>query len=1602
MSRDVKAPPLGQLSSETIDDLLDSTDLPSPRITLPTSAGTNSITSPAAKELVFTRPGTQPLKAPTKDVAPDFNVSATTSSGPVKQPVPKSMDFSSVTGDPGKAINNYVPPNERPKPFGITAGTSFDDYTNARIPKVLGVDESTPFEYTGFLAGGNATSKLEVNPVTGLPRHNTELGTYVDNPLNRPGTSDAVVANGTPVNAFSYTEGLTSSQQNSRNFFNGLQEFRQQLAPAMLPALLYTPQQLNPSVSGGFAPTAENKGPLSWLVDGPQEDINPFQGKFGASGGGLLGGLGWVFSRLSPTTYLKGVAMDVARSVAAGYEGGSAGLEALMKGGNFGDAFVSAASENYYANAPQARGLPVKTIFGNTEVGDFFTQSYTLAALSGANDTSFSGQGNNTLFTDGSNRNIVMKGESFNPFGVRDPLRSTFNTGALEAKEREQGKWFGHGYDQFGAFAGGLAADVFLEGRIDKVAITAWRKATGNTVKVTQATTKSTGNLQEGIQALRNQEDFVQGLRNSQGQKLLSAGVGVPLPRNLPDLSAFTPKPQTTKGGPLVSKRGPQPKSEVIQGEFVVSADEVARDTARRIKNEQRYLQPVEQRYLPPGKDPFTPSTPRVYSPANKDLPDVSFEGGGAIVPYSVKTGAGIDTSEGGKIVPAVLGVGGKPGGIPINPRVEDGRVFIAKGQEAVTVWDPKSNQFISSGSDSSVTVERVLKAPGKVDLPSTPKAVDTPLPEPPSGLRGDVSTTPLPLVVPKDTPNYTIRPTLNGLEDITSDHLLDMTTGIFKQNYSTPAKTGLGDVFTPPPSTVTSVAAESLTPSASSADVVRNMLSGDTPSTYNATLLAREPRDVQSMVTLAQTVMLPGGVRIVDESTAATVESFHQLNKRVESALVASGLNPNGVEASAIRRMFDRMGSPVPNKLDSGFVVEVSPRTLDGPANYVKPDSPTIKPTEWNPNGPSVPKSEYTLGVKTTDTPGGLPITRQSLLDNSVADRKLLVGKSVADGFEVTTEAVQDVLSPSIKSDVTAAKSYVEANLPKESRPLKFDYDTRTKLEEHQQLTQKLTYTNDVITDVSTQLTDVELQLAKFAKQLDELPDIGVYPLTDAIPRSPLTKEMTLPRLVDVEDIVVNPEVIRLVDNTVPIGVIGPSGTSLVIAAGKVDTVSPRPNVTIVTKQQLPDAMRQVEEFTSDFKGTLSIPAGTPTKILDLDSLKNVTVDVGLSDDVVVDMFKQGAFMIPVVKRTGGTTLDPVYSILSGERYVLAYKRGKFLDDSYTDRMSVTILEDVLPAANKVDDVSPLYHGTRVDKLVLNSVDPLEGASRSEYGLGVWLTKDQGVAVAASGRAVPNNTVPLSGRQFTDVPTVHEVDPNVLSSMSIVKSTDVVDVPKLMKSMPLDSRVFSDVLPYGDELYDSLTGLLGTSKRTYGELFGTVDDATRTSAIKVTGSPADEFELNYVQRIVTDVLRNSGVDGVTNGVNTVVYRTDNLLTKRVLDVSDIVGDSKNSVSLALHEVNLLQKSLDAEPGSQLLKVQLAEAKMVAASRIRDSLSDELTQLNGEQTKLMSDLMKADDVISDVAKTQRGQALIEATVKDERTLDSFTKELSKKWDTPCL
>ena len=528
----------------------------------------------------------------------------------------------------------------------------------------LAGDVNTPFQL-GPRAGNVGDPSITLDPTAGVTKHTPDQSFI---PRNLP-SADAVLGNAQPLGSYQWSDGPTQGMINAQAFFNGVQQWRASTPQFVAPAIQFSPQQVDPSLAGGFAPTAETKGPYSWFIDGPQEDLNLFKGEFGAMGGGILGGVGWFFSRLSPTTYMKGAALDVARAAAAGWEGSAAAFGEIMKG-NFGgslNAFTDAASENYYSNSPIARGLHTKKIGGPRELAEDMSQSYFLTAALGLGDYSFGGAGTNA----GQNRTVAY-GENYNPFGFRDPTRSAEGgyIPKLQAAERAKGAGIFHGYDQFGMGLVGLAADVFIEGRIDKAVQNAFGKSFSAAPKAANTTANAVAEV-PAIPPAKAPSAPIPTFTPPELPKFKvnltpPVTVGKPPSKPIPPFTVATPiRPLQTKknlidieemlsGQPTVLRSAKRSAAEEanVRRQWMYPDDYWNVVTSRNAQN-----QPISTRYTPPNVNPLDLSgmQNRVYQPSRGPA-GIDFIMGGAIVPYVPPSGA--KQVE----VPAVLGVGGSPG----------------------------------------------------------------------------------------------------------------------------------------------------------------------------------------------------------------------------------------------------------------------------------------------------------------------------------------------------------------------------------------------------------------------------------------------------------------------------------------------------------------------------------------------------------------------------------------------------------------------------------------------------------------------------------------------------------------------------------------------------------------------------------------------------------------------------------------------------------------------------------------------------------------------------------------------------------------------------
>ena len=843
-------------------------------------------------------------------------------------------------------------------------------------------------------------------------------------------------------------------------------------------------------------------------------------------------------------------------------------------------------------------------------------------------------------------------------------------------------------------------------------------------------------------------------------------------------------------------------------------------------------------------------------------------------------------------------------------------------------------------------------------------------------------------------------------------------------------------------------ITAEALSPSLSSADIVRQLTS-DTPivgATYNPKLVLKGERSLASVVKLARSVELPGGVKILQDALSdATISNFSRLAKKVDSAIIAAGLNPSDAEVAGLRRLFQKNGAPLPTNLADDFSIRVQGRRIDTPASFVKPnagDASGYTPryplsddyglavkVKADKHGNIVPSTQADDVVKILQQPG--VIGERAFKSYTPAERAGIVAKAARDGDTAPSSiqrAADDVIDPAVgRGDSVATEAYAKQNLPKDIVPSKPTTVTDNLLAKRSAAQQQLESVNNELADATRQMTEIETNLDKALAHIDTLPDIGKVPTDftkEVVPYTRVPKDaskqvvQSIDNAIDKSAAVTDPEVLRRATDA--------------RAATRVD------KKTGLVKSYDPDQVNLPAGTTVQQALDAGIVGRTENEILDRYALtfkagaKGRPLSVKSANGVVIngDAYSSGAKgSISKVEKaaTPGTRVlvprvvdldapyvntkpgnqyyrpdGPVAAVPKAERVRRVGSRGKAnVPAKATDiPVKVPATPDVPNPTGAVEHAAEYLHGTRNATLDLSTADPLQGASRSEYGTGLWLTADEGVAMTAASRGVPENLPGgVIGRVMGDSAYVHTVSGKSLDKLNIIKNTATLQRDTLHDIV--DSILDNVDEEWTDLLTDRLRGYIyKTSNVTPAKLFSKLDEFTAEATQAMYRQRPTEEEMTLVQRIATDILHASGIDGVMNGKGVALYGKGNITSTAVHDVSDMVASAP--AAHALEEVNLLARMAEAEPDSSLLKVQLAEARARAANYIKQDVTDDLDMLQKAQAKHVSEMLDTDEALEAVAREGKA-AKVEAAQKAERKVfETFKKEMGDDFTSGCL
>lgn len=296
--------------------------------------------------------------------------------------------------------------------------------------------------------------------------------------------------------------------------------------------------------------------------------------------------------------------------------------------------------------------------------------------------------------------------------------------------------------------------------------------------------------------------------------------------------------------------------------------------------------------------------------------------------------------------------------------------------------------------------------------------------------------------------------------------------------------------------------------------------------------------------------------------------------------------------------------------------------------------------------------------------------------------------------------------------------------------------------------------------------------------------------------------------------------------------------------------------------------------------------------------------------------------------------------------------------------------------------------HGT-ASQADIRLVDPIEGASASELGLGVYLTTDSNVAKAASLKGdLPN--VPFhrfSGSNHNN-PKVYEFDSSGLRN--------VLDGNK-----PMGGKIRTSWKDSVAEALSKNNEALVKLELPQGTKIGDMFNKFKTAYFNTTGHKPSETLVRDFQQSLTEKLMDDGVEGIylsRNGVETLaVYTPHNLRTTNTFPVSrlntlDEMYEGRRFLSTKLHqqmgdEVSKAEMLYDQKRFADYQLEKLAEQRLIKESKM-SQLVDELTDYEGDLTIKQSQI-------------QRESMEHAATRQPEVIKQKYTESLEDIRSNPC-
>lgn len=379
-------------------------------------------------------------------------------------------------------------------------------------------------------------------------------------------------------------------------------------------------------------------------------------------------------------------------------------------------------------------------------------------------------------------------------------------------------------------------------------------------------------------------------------------------------------------------------------------------------------------------------------------------------------------------------------------------------------------------------------------------------------------------------------------------------------------------------------------------------------------------------------------------------------------------------------------------------------------------------------------------------------------------------------------------------------------------------------------------------------------------------------------------------------------------------------------------------------------------------------------------------------------------------------------YSVAPGDELLyLGAKRARQIDPRKGEMVNSYVLKkETAPkklgsVESKVPDVKPpesakqieqteaprltgvvpgkLFHGSKVRNLDLKNIDPIQGGSRGELGVGLYLTNNIDYATDYAKATPAGNLPPVPGREFDELGTVHDVQISLRSTYRADGSGGFMyDLRQEMITAVENSLFDADTKKAISKLFNS--------SKNYETVLNEIDKIV----LKNYGEIPENLLLDLQRRLST-VFRNNGYDAIVKSTpkgdvfNFIADpRKINSFKTEPLEKTG-VGDLLEG---AIHRYNADQRSAQYFPKSAYAKDNATKSAgnlVYHAAQEMQNMFDDAQEAAVRLADIAHDKEKMLKKIAAQEKANRkAQKLVQARKKDEL----MVKHNNVIDDNPCL